>query len=686
MTEPSGPFKIVLSELAQSSPDTLGNPAAESVKVELARLFNLDDAMASSIVSAVPIIVLDNLSARTAGIVRERLQGLLRAGCKITTTDDPSDTIPRVNWPEMPAIAQVSDDEADPLPSAQTTMAGNGAFHCPNCQTAFQVVPAGGAPAPTAAPVGRSVPARSAPPPPQDFQGLDTAPGNDHDDWMNPPVSRVAPIPEEDSAPQGSARFDNAALLAYRQAEAGAAAPPPAQHTPPPPPRPRQEQLEVTFSDSGDQLQPVGSSADPFEASASSFEAVGTLPDSGSDILDATPPGLDMGLAGSAFDDGGFQDDFNLLDPEPAPAAAPAAIRSSSSAHDLDDLPLLEDSGDLGMGTSSSRARDVSADFAELLESEEKPPSRRAAGRAAGRGAGSRAAGAREPDLDEVLRMFGPEDEKPLDDMAGLEPQPLDLNPRSRGATRSRAASRDPFDEASDILEPLNPSEAMEIIKSQKGRSRGRSSRGGGGAFESLEPNEEDSLDIFGESQAPRRSSRAKKKKTRGVPFSASDEDLILDEGTRGRRSSRKSGSAARKRTDPFARARRAMEEEEQPAAREDTGGGRTREGRNGRSSRKRKGASRRVKRGGGGGGGAAPKGDGDHGLVLSRISDPDKKDKAAELIAEIKGCSMADAQRLTERTIIPVLKGVSRDVAEFHLDKFKRFKIAGRVTTRQRS
>ena len=72
--------------------------------------------------------------------------------------------------------------------------------------------------------------------------------------------------------------------------------------------------------------------------------------------------------------------------------------------------------------------------------------------------------------------------------------------------------------------------------------------------------------------------------------------------------------------------------------------------------------------------------------LRLSRIGDPDKKDKAAELIAEIKGCPLDEAQRLTDRTIIPVLKGVSREVAEYHLDKFKRFKIAGRVTTRQRS
>ena len=78
--------------------------------------------------------------------------------------------------------------------------------------------------------------------------------------------------------------------------------------------------------------------------------------------------------------------------------------------------------------------------------------------------------------------------------------------------------------------------------------------------------------------------------------------------------------------------------------------------------------------------------GDGDHGLVLSRIADPDKKEEAAAIIAEVKGCSVEEARRLTDRTIIPVLKGVSREEAELHLEKFKKVKIAGRVTTRQRS
>jgi hypothetical protein len=208
----------------------------------------------------------------------------------------------------------------------------------------------------------------------------------------------------------------------------------------------------------------------------------------------------------------------------------------------------------------------------------------------------------------------------------------------------------------------------MEIIKSQKGRG-GRAGRGRAG----IQPVDTDEDSLFGEPRQPKRSSKAKRKKTRGVPFSASDEDLGgFEDKPRASARKKKRSKSSRKKTDPFARARRQIEQEE-----------RTSSPRNGRSSKR---SGRRSSKRSAGRGGAAPKGDGDHGLVLSRISDPDKKEKAAELIAEIKGCTLDSAHRLTDRTIIPVLKGVSREVAEFHLDKFKRYKIAGRVTTRQRS
>jgi hypothetical protein len=79
-----------------------------------------------------------------------------------------------------------------------------------------------------------------------------------------------------------------------------------------------------------------------------------------------------------------------------------------------------------------------------------------------------------------------------------------------------------------------------------------------------------------------------------------------------------------------------------------------------------------------------APTGAGEHGLVLAHIADPTAKARAAELIAEVKGCGLDEARRLVDRVVIPVLKGVSREVAELHLAKFTRAQLRGRVTTRQ--
>jgi hypothetical protein len=571
---------------------------------------------------------------------------------------------------------------------------------------------------------------------------------------MNPPVgtqlaaARAAPAqqrltpepsPEVASSPTvrtGSGRFDDAALLAYRRAEAEPAQPPAALTSPPPPPpsSPPQGQLQVSFSDSSVQelgledrpaQAPVQAPADdgwaqpssnPFEESDDSlspvpapdrssgsrrFEATGSLEDSGSDILDLDAPSGSSATRRDPFAEprSGRQPSLESLDEldlmgdsnvrEPAPAA-----RGSQAGSFERDMDLLEDSSasrrggafsdeDLGLLDDSAvapprRSAPSFEDDLDLLEDSAVAPPR------GGSRSGSRSGTGARPDLDEVLSMFGPEDEKPLDDISGLEPQPLDLSPSRSGGGRSRrsgggrspAGRADPFDdELSDILEPLNPSEAMEIIKSQR---RGRSRTGRTSDADLMALDDEESVDLFAGDQAPQRSSR---KRSRGVPISASDEDLDLFEDSRSGRGSRGSGGGggSPKKTDPFARARRAIEKEERSTS------SRKPATRNGRASKASAGRSRSRKKSGRSAG-TAPTGEGDHGLVLSRISDPDKKDKAAELIAEIKGCQLESAQRLTDRTIIPVLKGVSREVAEFHLDKFKRYKIAGRVTTRQRS
>src|SRR3954452_7696693 len=103
MSEPAGPFKVILHSV-----DDMWN---SRVRSEVSHLFQIDDDTASNIVSAIPIVVVDGLDARTAGIVRERMRPLSATGCRVITTDDPADTIPRVNWPEVPEIARVPAEE-----------------------------------------------------------------------------------------------------------------------------------------------------------------------------------------------------------------------------------------------------------------------------------------------------------------------------------------------------------------------------------------------------------------------------------------------------------------------------------------------------------------------------------------------------------------------------------------------
>jgi len=72
------------------------------------------------------------------------------------------------------------------------------------------------------------------------------------------------------------------------------------------------------------------------------------------------------------------------------------------------------------------------------------------------------------------------------------------------------------------------------------------------------------------------------------------------------------------------------------------------------------------------------------HGLVLSKIAGDQKRQRAAEIIAEVAKVPKDEAMKLTERTIIPVLKGVTKDEAETALERFKKAKLSGRVTTRR--
>jgi hypothetical protein len=67
--------------------------------------------------------------------------------------------------------------------------------------------------------------------------------------------------------------------------------------------------------------------------------------------------------------------------------------------------------------------------------------------------------------------------------------------------------------------------------------------------------------------------------------------------------------------------------------------------------------------------------------VFLSKITDTSKRDKAAELIAKVKGCSTSEAKELTTRLVIPLAKNVSKTKAEDILNQFKKLKIFGRMT-----
>jgi hypothetical protein len=78
----------------------------------------------------------------------------------------------------------------------------------------------------------------------------------------------------------------------------------------------------------------------------------------------------------------------------------------------------------------------------------------------------------------------------------------------------------------------------------------------------------------------------------------------------------------------------------------------------------------------------AAPVESGDlYNVFLSKITDTSKRDKAAELISKVKGCSTPEAKELTTRLVIPLAKNVPKQKAEDILNQFKRLKIFGRMT-----
>jgi hypothetical protein len=66
--------------------------------------------------------------------------------------------------------------------------------------------------------------------------------------------------------------------------------------------------------------------------------------------------------------------------------------------------------------------------------------------------------------------------------------------------------------------------------------------------------------------------------------------------------------------------------------------------------------------------------------LFLAKITDNARREKAVPLIAEMAGVSVEDAESLSKKVIIPVLKGVSRDECEAGKQRFAKLGVLARI------
>ncbi len=69
--------------------------------------------------------------------------------------------------------------------------------------------------------------------------------------------------------------------------------------------------------------------------------------------------------------------------------------------------------------------------------------------------------------------------------------------------------------------------------------------------------------------------------------------------------------------------------------------------------------------------------------VFLSNIGSPARKEKAIESLMGIRSISHKDAEELCNRTVIPVVKGVSKAEAEVTLKQFVKLRIFGCITKR---
>lgn len=321
-----------------------------------------------------------------------------------------------------------------------------------------------------------------------------------------------------------------------------------------------------------------------------------------------------------------------------------------------------EDDDDFESLTRSSvRRRDSDSDASDVAEASD-PSKDTHQIRAAGFRPGMR--------YEEAIKLFDPEDTVPLTDGLGLITGPLGQADTPVG------------------LEPMDSAELRSIASDEHLQRRPSTDEASQGSAEDLRR-----LD-FGETYAmlddkgplaKRRQRRSERLKRKLVPMAASDEDVDLLGEVQGSSPSGRLKSAGADKAESAKDGSGSSRRRRQPGTRnlgrrrnsgqtEALGGPRP----SSLHVRPPEGSSERLD--------AQAINDGSYGLVLSRIANHEKREEAARLISEIKGVPYPEAMRLTERTIIPVLKGVDKALAERQLERFKQHQISGRVTKRRSS
>jgi hypothetical protein len=723
-------FKLVLHAV---DPDR-----KSEVRRELARVFGIDDDIAADIIAAAPIILLDGLRLGAAAVIRGRLAGLADCGAKIVMTDAFCDDVPRVNWPEPPPISRVSPaEEAGRAPLFREIAS----FHCPSCGEKLQLVRslAGGeAPAPhgeersAVAMPASAAPAREPAPegPPPIEAPVPAAAAGSAEAPSAVETGQAAPEP---FAPERSAVIPGAMKRASGRAPAAspenpvsggveglAAAAPASTRAEGPAPRPSPlvdpGPLVRAFEEARERRESARVPAPP--------HAPPPTPPPPAPPPPAAPPpappskpggaaraGTPSALAGEdtdAFDRAELEriarEESQRLGARPAREPEPA---EDFGNFDIDEaLRLLDNAPDAPLPAGAEAApaplRSVRPDSAELGEIhfddiDDIPPPPPVPGKAEGP---ARASGRIAPPVPAaaVPGAAGPAPASAAPAPSRAEALPAKVEPKEPPA----AARADGRARSEGSLAPLDPDEALSILASLKAPSGERASAKPGLAlepvsdeFHPLDPDE--ALKILQTSKKPGIVAAAPATASSALP-SPERRPGKVERAAPAPLTPKPAPApplppAARRaepeRRSPLAEGARGpqkialtpadlLESDDLPKVEPPPDRPPSRPVKPGATSRAAEdGGSRRLVR-------QPSDKEPVHGLVLSKVIGEAKRQKAAEIIAEVARIPKEEALKLTDRTIIPVLKGVTREEAEAALARFQRAKISGRVTTRR--